>query len=66
MHAVGVDTHVADVELALFKGRGGALEEVLKGQEGKADALQFEVSIEVDVKGRADVLVDIGLGTPFR
>ena len=66
VHAVGIDTHIADVELALAKGRGGALEEVLKGQEGKADALQLEVSIEVDVKGRADVLVDIGLGTPFR
>lgn len=66
VHAVGVDTHVADAELALFKGRGGALEEVLKGQEGKADALQLEVSIEIDVKGRADVLVDIGIGTPFR
>ena len=66
IHALGVDTHALDVELALLKGRGGALEEVLKGQEGKADALQLEISVEVDVKGRGDVLIDIGVGTPFR
>lgn len=65
-HLMSIDTHVMDVELAGFKGRGGALEEVLKGQEGKADAIQLEVSIEVDIKGRGDVLVDIGIGTPFR
>jgi hypothetical protein len=65
-HLMTVDTHAMDVELALLKGRGGALEEVLKGQKGEADALQLEVSIEVDIKGRGDVLVDIGIGTPFR
>ncbi len=66
IHGLGIDTHALDVELALFKGQGGALEEVLKGQEGKADALQLEVSIEIDIKGRGDVLIDIGIGTPFR
>ena len=66
VHGVGIDAHIADAELAIFKGRGGALEEVLKGQEGKGDAIQLEVSIEVDIKGRGDVLVDVGIGTPFR
>jgi hypothetical protein len=66
VHATSVDTHVVDVELAGLKTRGGALEEVIKGQKGEADAIQLEISIEVDIKGRGDVLVDIGLGTPFR
>ncbi len=66
VHGTSIDTHVIDVELAGFKGRGGALEEVLKGQKGEAEAIQLEISIEVDIKGRGDVLVDIGIGTPFR
>lgn len=66
IHSTAADVHVVDAELAVFEGKSKVLSEKAKAQEGEAVALIAIISMELDVQVRADVLIDVGLGTPFR
>lgn len=65
-HVSALDLHVIDLEVCIFDTDPIVLGMKIGGPEVETKALKLEISLELDVKFRGDILIDLGLGTPFR
>jgi hypothetical protein len=66
IHAAAADVHVVDAEAAVMEGKGGTFHEIIEGQRMNLIALILATALRLDIMLRADALIDVGTGTPFR
>ena len=65
-HIAALDLHVIDLEICIFDADPIILGMKIGGPEVETKALKLEISLELDIKFRGDILVDLGTGTPIR
>jgi hypothetical protein len=66
IHAMSADVHVVDAEATVMEGKGGTFHEIIEGQRMNLIALILATAMRLDIMLRADALIDVGTGTPFR